>query len=140
MKGKYAAKAATRKAELEATANIEGAREQIERLTSESERLRARLVEKDRAHSAETKRLKGQIRAGASPALEVAAVEAAKLRSEIAALRGENRRIQGRWDRLSSVLMNHFTKEHGMSGEVAAEALRVAATAKHGTIRPARFK
>lgn len=121
-RGKHGARAANRRAELEAAANVSGLEKKVADLSAENARLKERLTEKDRAHSAQTKHLKQQIIDGASPALGVAEEEARNLREQVKALQAREEARTQQVSRAVTHLGAHFVNEHGFTTTEATEA------------------
>lgn len=111
-RGKYAEKAAKRQAELEAAGNLDLYKKRVAQLTEENKALRERLVEKDRAHSKEVRRLKAERNEGVSPMLGVVESENARLRDEVDRLTRKARDLQDRWNHATGRVIDHFDEIH----------------------------
>lgn len=120
-KGKYAARAANRQAELEAAGNLSMYQAKVVKLTAENKALRERLTDKDRAHSREVRRLKVERNEGVSPALAVVESQNRQLRDELTAAKQHHAEIKKRWERLIPRVIAHFKSAHGMTGLEAEE-------------------
>lgn len=121
-KGKYAAKAANRRAELEAAGNLADYQAKVAKLTAENKRLAARMIEKDRAHSQETRRLKAERNEGVAPALRVLEGENKRLKERLDLAERETKRVRDTWQRAAGRLVDHFREAHGMTNLEAIEA------------------
>ena len=101
-KGKYAARAANRQAELEAAGNLSMYQAKVVKLTAENKALRERLTDKDRA-------------------LAVVESHNRQLRDELTAAKQHHAEIKKRWERLIPRVIAHFKSAHGMTGLEAEE-------------------
>lgn len=121
-KGKYAAKAAMRRAEIEATAGLETYKRRVADLTAENKGLKERLVEKDRAHSKEVRLLKAERDEGTSPTLRAVEAECQRLRERADLAERELRLKREQGSRGMRRLIGHFATDHGMGEADAIEA------------------
>lgn len=113
-KGKYAAKAAMRKAELEVTTDLKTYQKRVAELIAENKALKSRLTEKDRAHSTETRRLRAMIREGVSPSLAVAEEEARRQRERADRLHAQVVAHDKRYGRMLRAISAHCVARHDM--------------------------
>lgn len=122
-RGKYAQKAAMRRAEIEATGNLADYQAKVAKLTAENKALKERLVEKDRAHSRETRRLKAEIHEGSGPTLRVVEAELQRAKDSAQASKQQRAAELAVFRSVVQKILGHVRRDHDMPGNVGLEHL-----------------
>lgn len=135
-RGKRAASTEARHAIEARDAEIDTYQKSVSRLAAENKDLKERMVAKDRAHSAEVRRLKAERNEGVSPMLAVVQRENASLKQQVDLLERAVKQARRDWLRVIERILAHFENDHGMSRR--AESIE-AATALVGDVAPSHI-
>lgn len=122
-RGKYAEKAAKRRAELEVTTDLATYQHRVAKLTAENAALRERLAAQDRAAKQAERRLRAERDEGVAPQVEALSLVLRQTRENLDKSQRDLASLRKRDDRLIRRLIGHFESQHSMSPLEAREAL-----------------
>lgn len=120
-RGKYAARAATRRNEHEVTQTIDAYQRKIREQLAEIQNLKASLAAAQTNHEREARRLIAERDESVSPILEVVQREAVTLKEERDEAVADAKEIRKRWGRIIDNFLDHAKEQHHMTGLEACE-------------------
>lgn len=118
-RGKYANRAATRRAADEVETTISSYQRQVKKLLDENRELVAKLNAQATAHRKEAQVLRAQRDEGIAPMVDVLTAENERLKGRLDTAERDARRIRQKWQTAVGNLFGHFKSAHGLSGDDA---------------------